>query len=1206
MLLYGLSQYETPSYVRHGGGRVLGYPPHWRIDYAQTKANGGLIVMREGRMSSKIMRYTDLNATWKDRSQEYRRITRAKAEELAKTLGLDQEDPAYISLDIRKAPTNEHVRDDESDSDGDVVMGSKPVDYRDIHGKSVYKDQDEDLLQTTSDQEEEGAESALDALQRRRTSLDADLRKEPRNPEKWLEFISIADDIDLVTSRRSVVGVSAHSSGHAEVKLSYFDKALLHNPTDERLLLEYMNCYRLAYPSPKVLAKWDELLQSNQIRSAWPGLWIEYLDYRQRHQLSFSVNAFVSVVQEALESLSSMSRMLSNDSSRNRADVDIRNRLVRFESVMVHIIVRVCTFLKQAGYIERAQAILQGEMEFLFSVPSDLLDEPFDTRLGELEDYWDKEQPRFGEKNAKGWTHYFTAKDLASVDYLLDSTTLPVKHDPMDDLFRPFVEADKDRFEFGRWAKMEKEMNTACWFPIRTSESDAMPAQLEDDPYGIIMFDDIRPFIVDLHTMEARTQFVDCMLHFQGLPVNLLAGSNGLSHQRQSTPTAQAKSRLFGSYNPYFHDGLLLDYGLDGTYSTQKMNPGLSRIFPPIMTAERAEEMVRKEIEFSSRDCELEEEDWSCVWNLPLKVFTQGADTIFGKHVGSEKKSHRYPWAAVSSHDEVQQSNKEFVRNSLKQLIEVVPMEKTYRRGLMLHHMMMETFENMATAKELTQAYSKVDSSLELMNGQAQSEKALGRIKEARKAYRKILSISQSLSADHQSRLPLVHRFYSELEWEQGRPGVALEILVLLTEGSQAKISNIPDAKVKNDVPFPSPTRLVKARQFYSQKVAQLHLVRPARSSDDHPVGSQWFEPAIDLIVCYAWFEYLSAPKAAGSEVEAGIKIFENTIQELDRRNPDTEIDSGAELLDRSVLNESVSMRSILLPAHLNPISGPAASTDRKKGHKRNICTAAEAELIWIQLAKMVYFHSIRAGESSREGQNFGAGFQPRALRRIVHSGLERFPNCSILQSLYFWTEAKQRVHGRVRTWVNDQVTQSLSGAPSRTGYPPADKNVLWMFGLYYELWHQDTYNVHAIRTMLETALESSSKANSFSSSPNLWLIYLELEVRESIRQKSLRVLGQGTKGTSSSSCDKDIDAEFGAKIKGLLYRALADCPWYKDLYLFAFESRVRSLFSIEELEALYETMLAKDIRIRQELPERVSRDIETDHGGDVVMSGDS
>ena len=133
--------------------------------------------MREGRMSSKVKRYTDPNATWKDRSQEYRRITRAKAEELAKTLGLDQEDPAYISLDIRKASAKDHDSDDENGSDGDVVMGSKPVDYRDIHGKSVYKDQDDDLMQTTSDQEEEGAESALDSLQRRRALLDAELRK---------------------------------------------------------------------------------------------------------------------------------------------------------------------------------------------------------------------------------------------------------------------------------------------------------------------------------------------------------------------------------------------------------------------------------------------------------------------------------------------------------------------------------------------------------------------------------------------------------------------------------------------------------------------------------------------------------------------------------------------------------------------------------------------------------------------------------------------------------------------------------------------------------------------------------------------------------------------------------------------------------------------------------------------------------------------
>ncbi|KAF9369970.1 hypothetical protein BGX21_005736, partial [Mortierella sp. AD011] len=87
--------------------------------------------------------------------------------------------------------------DPESNSEEDKATGKKKIDYRDIHGKSVYKEDDEDLLQTTSDQEEEGAESAFDVLMRRRMMLDGELRKDPRQPEKCLEFIAVEDDIDL-------------------------------------------------------------------------------------------------------------------------------------------------------------------------------------------------------------------------------------------------------------------------------------------------------------------------------------------------------------------------------------------------------------------------------------------------------------------------------------------------------------------------------------------------------------------------------------------------------------------------------------------------------------------------------------------------------------------------------------------------------------------------------------------------------------------------------------------------------------------------------------------------------------------------------------------------------------------------------------------------------------------------------------------------
>src|SRR5690554_1675632 len=96
------------------GGRVLGLPNHWRIDYEKTRALGGKgIVMRIGGRSSKAVRYSDPHATWRDQSSEYKRISRAKAEKLASALDLARQDNSYISLDVRAAPKQTHA--DESD-----------------------------------------------------------------------------------------------------------------------------------------------------------------------------------------------------------------------------------------------------------------------------------------------------------------------------------------------------------------------------------------------------------------------------------------------------------------------------------------------------------------------------------------------------------------------------------------------------------------------------------------------------------------------------------------------------------------------------------------------------------------------------------------------------------------------------------------------------------------------------------------------------------------------------------------------------------------------------------------------------------------------------------------------------------------------------------------------------------------------------------
>src|SRR5690554_3327778 len=77
------------------------------------------------------------------------------------------------------------------------------------------------------------------------------------------------------------------------------------------------------------------------------------------------------------------------------------------------------------GYPERAQGILQGQVEFLFNMPSSLGSEPWHIQIGSLEEFWDSELPRFGEKDAKGWSHYVTVEDEVEMVNQFETLTLP-------------------------------------------------------------------------------------------------------------------------------------------------------------------------------------------------------------------------------------------------------------------------------------------------------------------------------------------------------------------------------------------------------------------------------------------------------------------------------------------------------------------------------------------------------------------------------------------------------------------------------------------------------------------------------------------------------------------------------------------------------------------------------------------------------------
>jgi len=191
---------------------------------------------------------------------------------------------------------------------------------------------------------------------------------------------------------------------------------------------------------------------------------------------------------------------------------------------------------------------------------------------------------------------------------------------------------------------------------------------MEDDTFGIVLFDDIRPFIVQLYTPEARLQLIDCTFNFLGLPMNLIAGSNGFQSTSSSSPSSSSSPATIASvvYNPFFHDGLLLNLGMDSQQATTfGSNAGLRRVFPQFETKKQSVERILKELEREEQFLEPVEQDWKCVWNLPLHAFPQDINTIFGQpyHPSGGIGLHsRYPWATVSTDEETQQSNKVFLR----------------------------------------------------------------------------------------------------------------------------------------------------------------------------------------------------------------------------------------------------------------------------------------------------------------------------------------------------------------------------------------------------------------------------------------------------------------------------------------------------------------------------------------------------------------
>jgi len=735
-----------------------------KIDSASAKA-GKVLLLVDTRKEKRVQRYTDSRYTWMETDRSYKRVhlnpDHVKVE-------MDGESTDYIPIETEANESREQEPDQMDTGD------ANEVDYRSIETPKKPGDVENIIAQ----EEDTVGESFDEYVKRRTIELNRQLDENPYQAKLWLEFIAFQDTasagLNSAAGKGSTAKSKATKASLAEVKLSIFEKALEKNPGCEELLLPYMRCASEIWDTKTILTKWDSILQENTNSIQ---LWTEYVNFRQTSFSSFSFQQCLQVFEDCLSGLRNIIRRLENDKSR-----DTYSEREDAESIMIYVFLRCCLFLKQSGYIERAFGCFQAVMEInlfpprIFTMAN--LQITFAEMLMEFETFWESEVPRFGEQGAKGWQEFYRAKSNGEA-----TSDVPEAY---------AVDENDSGVGFDEWAAVEKKKDIKRRTPLRINNT--QPEDIDNDPYVIVMFDDIRPLMFQLKTKQNLQHLMYTFFTFFNLPyippqisTNTPFTTDTFTHNHLAGPTL---SQMF--WPPKLEDNRRLLTYVDGIPMEREKEQGTATPF-----------------------------------GIPSCSFPIGVDELFAKH---DQWFSCAPIYRLDSDMDIP-----FVRNAFEQLLAI-----TNDQHLRLCYLSFDSSANVKWGTKLAKNLLKNDrNNLVLWNAYAQHEKSHGRTSEARKVYHTALSMIKALSHAEQAYTPLLFRMLAELEFDLDRPEVALNILLSMAE----------DAPRLDDSSIPTTTQVLKARSFFAQKLSYLSTLA---------VSERDYNNAHHYYVCSAMFEYLT------------------------------------------------------------------------------------------------------------------------------------------------------------------------------------------------------------------------------------------------------------------------------------------------------------------------------------------------------------
>ncbi|KAJ1561697.1 hypothetical protein HK096_003681, partial [Nowakowskiella sp. JEL0078] len=123
-------------------------------------------------------------------------------------------------------------------------------------------------------------------------------------------------------------------------------------------------------------------------------MWKKYIDFNLTNVTVFNVSTCVEVFEKWVTGLRNDRFLITESGKQKEKELD---------EMLIFVLQRLCVFLSQSGYNERAVALYQAIIEFNFFCPLAFKKQTFDQRIDMFEMFWEDEGPRFGDSGAKGW-----------------------------------------------------------------------------------------------------------------------------------------------------------------------------------------------------------------------------------------------------------------------------------------------------------------------------------------------------------------------------------------------------------------------------------------------------------------------------------------------------------------------------------------------------------------------------------------------------------------------------------------------------------------------------------------------------------------------------------------------------------------------------------------------------------------------------------